>query len=128
MGRATAISLGLPSIADDGVIEGHSGDAGGLGELIGVGLEGGEQVGLLVDGVLALDGGVGGTVVGLGGDGLVVELPEVGHGGHHAVVEARERRWRRGRLLRTPLAWAGEVVVVTLVGSAGRSASGAAAM
>ena len=52
------------------------------------GKKAGEQLGLLVDSVLAEDGGVGGAVVSLGGYGLVVELPEVGHGGHHTVVEA----------------------------------------
>ena len=74
--------------ADDGVIEGHSGDAGGLGKVVGAGLKAGEQAGFLIDHVLTQDGGVGGFVVGLGGDRLVVELPEVGHGGHHAFIEA----------------------------------------
>ena len=42
----------------------------------------------MIHGVLAEDAGVAGQVIGAGGDGAIVELPEVGHGGHHAIVEA----------------------------------------
>jgi len=74
--------------ANDGVIKGHSGDSGVLGEVIGVGLKAGKQVGLLIDHILPQHGRVGGLVVGFCGDSLVVELPEVGHGGHHSLIEA----------------------------------------
>jgi len=74
--------------ADDGAVEGAPGDGAGLGVVVGVGGERGEDLGLLVDGRGAEDAGVGGSVVDAGGLGLEVELPELGHGSADLVVDA----------------------------------------
>src|SRR5208283_1550632 len=56
--------------------------------LIGVRLEYRQKFGFLVDIILAKHGGVLGLVIGLVRDGLVVELPTVGHRGFQPVVDS----------------------------------------
>ena len=80
--------LNLAIDIDDCVVEGHSGDTAGLREIVGGWVDDGDELGFLVDGVLMEYARFERPNLGLCSGGLVIEFPEVRHGGDHAVVNA----------------------------------------